>query len=60
MSCHDDINIKVDQTFNVCINPASISVTPNGKYGYVSNSNNYTIPDSDTVTVLNFKKEFLN
>jgi len=44
------------QTFNVGVNPSNVSVTPNGKYAYVTNSNNYAIPKSDTVTVLNLRK----
>ena len=38
------------------INPSNLSVTPNGKYAYVTNSNNYGITGSDSVTVLNLRK----
>lgn len=47
---------KISQTFNVGINPTHLSVTPDGKYAYVTNSNNYAIPGSDTVTVLNLHR----
>ena len=49
-------NIHVDQTFNVGVNPAGMAITPDDKYAYVANSNNYSIPGSDTVTVLDLKK----
>lgn len=56
MSHHCDVNIKQDQLFNVGVNPAGMAITPNGRYGYVANSNNYSIPNNDTVTVLDLKK----
>jgi YVTN family beta-propeller protein len=46
----------INNTYNVGVNPASISITPNGKYGYVANSNNYGIPNGGSVTVLDLKK----
>ena len=56
MSEHNNINIHVDHVFNVGVNPANIAITPDDKYGYVANSNNYSISGSDSVTVLNLKK----
>ncbi|MGB8367316.1 MAG: YncE family protein [Candidatus Babeliales bacterium] len=32
--------------------PAAIAITPNGKFGYVANSNNDNVPGGSTVTVL--------
>lgn len=46
-------NIKI---YNVGVNPANLAVTPDGVLAYVVNSNNYSIPGSDTVTVLNLVK----
>ncbi len=40
------------EIYNVGVTPSDLSITPNGKYAYVTNSNNYTIEGSDTVTVL--------
>jgi len=42
--------------YNVGVNPSHIAITPNDKYAYVTNSNNYSIPGSDNVTVLNLHK----
>lgn len=44
------------EIFNVGVNPSNLAITPNGRYAYVTNSNNYSIPGSDSVTVLNLKK----
>ena len=55
MAYCENITIHLNQTFNVGVNPANIAITPNGKYGYVANSNNYSIPGSDSVTVLDLK-----
>lgn len=49
-------NVQVDNVFNVGVNPANIVTTFDDKYGYVANSNNYSIPGSDTVSVLDLKK----
>ena len=46
----------MSETYNVGVNPAHLAITPNGKFAYVANANNYSIPGSDTVTVLNLKK----
>jgi len=44
------------EIYNVGVNPSNLAITPNEKYGYVTNSNNYSIAGSDSVTVLNLKK----
>lgn len=49
-------DIKVCETYNVGVNPASLAITSDGHYAYVANNNNYGIPGSDSVTVLNLKK----
>src|SRR3972149_2205876 len=46
---------EVCKTYNVGVNPSNMAITPDGKYGYVTNSNNYSIPGSDSVTVLNLR-----
>src|SRR5436190_389354 len=48
---------KVTETYNVGVNPTALAVTPNGKYVYVANNNNYAIPGSDSVTVLDTEEE---
>ena len=40
--CHN-VRIKHDQLYNVGVNPSSISITSNGKLGFVTNNNNYEI-----------------
>ena len=47
---------KIYNTYNVGLNPSDIAITNNGKYAYVTNSNNYGITGSDSVTVLNLCK----
>lgn len=42
----------VSNTYPVGVTPSGISITPDGKYAYVANSNNYGISGSDSVTVL--------
>lgn len=49
-------NYIESEIFNVGVNPANLAITPNGKYAYVANSNNYSIPGSDSVTVLDLEK----
>lgn len=49
-------NDIISETFNVGVNPANLAITPYGRYAYVANSNNYSIPGSDSVTVLDLKK----
>ena len=48
--------LHISNTFTVGVNPSSLAITPNGKFAYVTNSNNYAIPGSDTVSVLDLKK----
>lgn len=43
-------------TFNVGVTPASLAISPDGRVAYVANSNEYGIPGSDTVTVLDLRK----
>ena len=45
----------INKIYNVGISPSSMTITSDGKYGYVTNSNNYEIPGNDSVTVLNLK-----
>lgn len=40
-------------TANVGVNPAGIAVTPNNRFAYVANNNNYGISAQDSVSVLN-------
>ena len=46
-------------TINTGINPAGIAVTPNGKYAYVANNNNYGLPGADSISVLNLENNTL-
>lgn len=43
-------------TFNVGVNPSALAITPDNRWAYVCNSNNYEIKNEDTVTVLDLKK----
>src|SRR5438445_3031135 len=42
-------------TITTGVNPASIAVTPNNRYAYVANNNNYGVTDQDSVSVLKLK-----
>lgn len=42
-------------TINVGVTPDAVAITPNGKYAYVANNNNYGITDGDTVSVIDLK-----
>src|SRR3989338_2590814 len=42
-------------TITVGVNPAVIAITPDNRYGYVANNNNYAIPGQDCVTVLDLR-----
>jgi YVTN family beta-propeller protein len=42
-------------TINVGVTPDSLAITPDNRYAYVVNNNNYEIANEDTVTVLNLK-----
>ena len=44
---------KVVATINAGVNPAGMSITPDGCLGYVANNNNYSLSGQDTVTVFN-------
>lgn|SRR3990167_8311056 len=46
---------KVHATITVGVNPTGIAITPNGKYAYVANNNNYSIAGQDSVTVIDLK-----
>ena len=46
---------KVSHVYNVGVNPSSSAVTSDSKYAYVTNSNNFGLPNGDTVTVLNLQ-----
>ena len=48
----------VCNTFNVGVTPTGVAITPNGKYAYVANNNNYGISGADSVTVLNLHSGF--
>lgn len=56
MACNENMVIHLSNTYNVGVNPANLAITPNGRYAYVANSNNYSIKDSDSVTVLDLKR----
>jgi YVTN family beta-propeller protein len=40
-------------TINTGVNPAGIAITPDNRFAYVANNNDYTIANQDTVSVLN-------
>lgn len=46
---------RVVATINVGVTPAGIALTPNNKFAYVANNNNYGIMNGDSVSVLNLK-----
>lgn len=39
-------------TIGVGLNPNGIAITPNGRYAYVANNNNNSVPGGDTVSVI--------
>lgn len=46
-------NLKfVNSVINVGVNPNGIAITPDGKWAYVANNNNYFLSGQDTVTVI--------
>lgn len=47
----------MSQIFNVGVSPSQLAITPDGKFGYVTNSNNYEIAGSASVSVLDLKKK---
>lgn len=50
---------RVVATINVGVTPSGIGITPNNRFAFVANNNNYAIPGEDTVSVLNLKKNSL-
>lgn len=44
---------RVIATMNVGVNPAGFALTPDNRFAYVANNNNYKIAMSDNVSVLN-------
>ena len=50
--CADESNAVI-ATIGVGNTPAGIAVTPNNLFAYVANNNNDSIPDGDSVSVLN-------
>ncbi len=57
-TCAAESNTVV-ATINVGVTPAGIAITPDNKFAYVANNNNYSIADSDTVSVLNLTNNTL-
>jgi len=47
---------RVINTIPLGVNPAGLAITPNGKFAYVANNNNYGIPGQDSVTVIDLQK----
>lgn len=37
------------------VNPAGLAITPDGRYAYVANNNNYSIAGQDSVTIIDLK-----
>jgi len=46
-------------TINVGITPDGMAITPDSRFGYVANNNNYGLPGGDTVSVLDLKNNTL-
>lgn len=46
-------------TINVGVTPAGLAITPDSKFAYVANNNNYAMPNSDNVSVLNLSNNTL-
>lgn len=49
------IGSRVASTFNVGITPAGMALTPDNKYLFVANNNDYTIAGQDSVTVVDLE-----
>ncbi len=43
-------------TINSGITPAGIAITPNNRYAYIANNNNYGLQGEDSITVIKLKK----
>ena len=46
-------------TINVGVTPAGLAITPDNRFAYVTNNNNYSLPNQDTVSVLNLSNNTL-
>ena len=46
---------KVVATINVGVTPAGLAITPNSRFAYVANNNNYSIAGEDSVSILDLK-----
>lgn len=46
-------------TINVGVNPAGLALTPDNRFAYVANNNNYTLPNVDNVSVLDLSNNLL-
>lgn len=46
-------------TINVGITPDGIAITPDNRFAYVANNNNYSLTNADTVSVLDLKNNTL-
>ena len=52
-------NNQVVATINTGVNPTGIAITPDSRYAYVANNNNYGIEGADTVSVLDLRENVL-
>jgi YVTN family beta-propeller protein len=52
VSCNKNFRGRLVGLINTGVTPSSIAITPNGRYAYVTNSNNYEAPGQDSVTVI--------
>ena len=50
---------KVIKEIPTGVNPAGMDITPDGKYLYVANSNNYGLINQDTVSVIDLEKNMV-
>ena len=50
---------KVIKEIPTGVNPAGMDITPDGKYLYVANSNNYGLINQDTVSVIDLEKNIV-
>jgi len=46
-------------TIPVGVTPAGLAITPDNNFGYVANNNNYSMPNSDTVSVIDLQNNTL-
>lgn len=59
VSMHTVLSNRVVATINVGVTPAGIALTPDNRFAYVANNNNYGLAGGDTVSVLNLKNNTL-